>query len=388
MEMLKKRLQRIYDLALASDTEKHYFLWLHDYVRVFDTEGELKGFFDLVGENREADFKRIHELESIATKEIDVAYKKVAKYVKDKKIDHKVITKELGEYAMATKGQYSSSRGHLEDLYDKLSYALMTMVEDGTVDDLKFAQGFGVVSDERRITEWTFSPSYTEYDMLKDGIKKIQETRLWYCWDKVTLAFRIVDDYKHEVVKELLETKRHFEAVNWSGLYSEMMAIIEGKRSPNEHSYEFISKDYRYYLAKVHLFAEEYLQSNPTPSNFSYGTKSQAIVIPLEVKWKLVRDENYLILVINGKEIRYSSTDDGGILIAEIDDNMGSVFNDEVYEKLSGEVPGSKDKKTVKRKAYDVARVINGRILKETLVAEFIVNGFEKVGFNPVYKRI
>jgi len=388
LEMLKTRLQRIYDLAMATSSEKHFFLWLYDYVRTFDREEEMGGFVDLVKQDRDNDYGRIHELEPLATKEIEAIYMKVSKYIKDKKIEHPVITKELNEYEMAKRGDYSSSRGHLEDLYDKLTYSLMTMVEDGSEDDLRFAQQFGKVSDERRISEWIFSPSYTEYDMLKEGLKKIQETRLWYAWDKITLAYRTIDDYGHEVVKELLDSGRHFEAMNWSGLQSEMLGIIDEKNNPNRQPYEFISKDYRYYLGKVHLAEYEYLQYVVKKGLRLSKRKVTLTTAPLEVKWRLIRNDEYLVSMVNGKEITYSMGDDGAKLIVEIDKNAGAVFNEDVYEEISGVVPKTKTKKEVQRKAYDVARAINNRILNETLVQMFLKTGFDKIGFNPSYQRI
>lgn len=49
LEMLKTRLQNIYALAQASGDEKHFFLWLYDYVKSFDKESELGGW---AGSNR------------------------------------------------------------------------------------------------------------------------------------------------------------------------------------------------------------------------------------------------------------------------------------------------------------------------------------------------
>jgi len=224
--------------------------------------------------------------------------------------------------------------------------------------------------------------------MLKEGLKKIQETRLWYAWDKITLAYRTIDDYGHEVVKELLDSGRHFEAMNWSGLQSEMLGIIDEKNNPNRQPYEFISKDYRYYLGKVHLAEYEYLQYVVKKGLRLSKRKVTLTTAPLEVKWRLIRNDEYLVLMVNGKEITYSMGDDGAKLIVEIDKNAGAVFNEDVYEEISGEVPKTKTKKEVQRKAYDVARAINNRILNETLVQMFLKTGFDKIGFNPSYQRI
>lgn len=388
LEMLKKRLQRIYDLAIAADNEKHFFLWLYDYVRVFEREDEMEGFFEVVKQDRENDFGRIHELEPLAIKEIDKVYKQVTKYVADHKITNEVIKKELGEYEMAKKGEYSSSRGHLEDLYDKLSYALMTMAEDGTVEDLKFAQGFGKVSDERRIVEWTFSPSYTEYDMLKDGLKKIQETRLWYSWDKITLAFRTIDDYKHEVVKELLDTKRHFEAVNWSGLHTEMMGIIDEKNNRTSRAYEFISKDYRYYLAKVQTNSLDFVQNSPLVAQRKSETQSVGTVTaPLEVKWSLSKDENWVNLVVNTKRYSYRrDLDYAGILLAALDDSEdGCVICEDIYGKMVDAV--NPEVKYPKRVPYDAGRALNTKLYNDLGVGEFLIPKLYDVRFNDRYTR-
>lgn len=388
--MLKKRLQRIYDLALASDNEKHFFLWLYDYVRVFDREDEMKGFSEVVDQDRQNDFGRIHELEPLAIKEIDKAYKQVAKYVKEKKIEHPVIKKELGEYELAKKGDYSSSRGHLEDLYDKLSYVLMTMVEDGTEGDLKFAQKFGTVSDERRITEWTFSPSYTEYELLKDGLKKIQETRLWYAWNKITLAFRTIDDYKHDVVKELLGAKRHFEAMNWSGLYTEMMGIIDERNNQSSHVYEFKSKDYRYFLAKVNVAAEAFVQNGDSATS-SVHKKVDVIgkspVTP--IFWEIRITKVDAVVIIQRQPFSFALADRPGQVLKYLATSNEDVVSwDAVYEAISGSEPSKDNYSELKEKIYWAVQAVNDRVFNELKISNFIKYRSGQLCFNEDYERV
>lgn len=389
LEMLKVRLQNMYALAQASGDEKHFFLWLYDYVKSFDKESELGGFAAVADKEREVDFAKIDELRPIAIKEIEATYKKVAKYVKDKKITHEVIVKELDEYVMAKDGLYTSSREHIEDLYDKLSYALMTMVEEGTEDDLKFAQEFGIISDKRRITEWTFSPSYSEFEIHKNGLKKIQETRLWYSWSKVVLAYQSIDDYSRETIKELFDGKKHFEAMNWSGLQSEMMDVVGEKNNPNSRPYEFISKDYRYYLAKVHVRAIEFLEYDPTARESKNDNTFDVIRKPAkEVKWSLKLDDNYTHLTVNNKSYHFKrDLDYAGIILSRLDESEeGYVVCEDIYkEMMDSENPSVKNPKRV---PYDAGKSLNKRLFEELGVSEFLNVKTYDIRFNDTYTRV
>lgn len=390
LEILKTRLQNTYSLAIATLDEKHFFLWLYDYVKVFDKESELSGFATLVDNERADDHQRMGELTPLAIKEIETVYKKVAKYVKDKKITHDVIVKELDEYVMAKDGRYTSSRGHLEDLYDKLSYTLMTMVEDGTEEDLKFAQGFGIVSDKRRITEWTFSPSYTEFEILKSGLKKIQETRLWYSWSKVVLAYQAINDHSRATLRELYEGNKHFEALNWSGMQSEMMGIIDEKNNSNSKAYEFISKDYRYYLAKVHIRAVEFLQAGPTVEKIIHTDSglSDPDIESFDVRWTLSITSLEAIILIGKLVFNFSMTDRTGKTIQYLASRKSTVSWDQVYKKWSGQESTIAESSKDKEKVYWTVNAINKRIFDKTSIPDFISYKSGQLTFNTSYIRL
>jgi len=391
LDFVKQKLMSFYTLAMATDREKHFFLWLYDYARVFDTENDLSGIYETIQKLRELEYKPINDLKPKTEKEIDKTYKLVSKYVAEKKIDHKVVLKELEEYQMAVAGKYTSSRGHLEDLYDKLSYALMTMAEDGSAEDLRFVQQFGNVSDERRVSDWTFSPSYSKYDLLTTGLKQIQETRIWYSWDKLVIAFKVVDDYRGEVIDDLFAKKKHFDAVSWTGLRSEMRDILNEKQNPNSRPYEFISKDYKYYLTKMHQFAVEYLLSEPRLIKSTNGKPGIEVTQDLirEVKWSIEKTKLEVIVRVNSKQITFSLADKTGQTLEYLMDSENDIVSwDAIYKKWTGSETQEGNHGDLKMKVYWNIKAIASRIANEADVSNLIEYKSGDVSFTKKYIRI
>ncbi len=388
VEVLRKRLVRIYDLAMAADSEQHFFLWLYDYVRVFDQEENLGGMFKAIQEQKLAEYKEVNELWQKAVDEIQKIYKQVASHVKYSGITDKVVTKNLAEFRDVVEGRMTSSRGYVEDLYDKLSYALMTMVEDGNEAELKFVQRYGEVSNERRITSWTFSPSYTKYDQIMTGLKIIEITRLWFSWDKIVTAFWAIDDVKWKIHDDFAKKNKFFELMGWSSMQAEMRKIIKGEQfGPSEQAHEFKSVDYRYYIAKVHQFTLEYLELEPdTHSSITPVTPTGGIDLIIGVHWSLKKDENFVYLRINGKDYRFKrDLDNAGILLAALDDDPeGNV----VFEDIKGSMVDVVDVGKVKnpgRVPYDAARALVSRIAGDLGVVRFLTYNMHSASFNHDY---
>ena len=387
---IEREMTAFYDLAIAAECEKSFFLYLYNFVRSLDLHSEINGIFSEIKAERDREYLEVNKLAKIAKKEISKMHILLQDYIVKTENKHPVILNDLSEYNMVLAGEYLSSSGQLTDLYSKTWYPLMILVEEGSADDLAFASKFGDVNKDRRINSWTFSPSYLKRSQLLDGLKIIQEARSWYCWDKIYWAYKAVDDFDNKLSIQLTKEGRLFEAMNWSGLRQEMRQIISGVKSGNDKPYEFLSKDYKYYLSVFFAHVGSVLDHDKLISESKWkGPKTfdDYNLLSGHLQWSSNESNVSISIIIADKTVVFDLAEHTGKTLSYLLKNQKRAVSwSEIYREWTGDEPSEGSHADLKMKIYHNIRAIVKQIASKTGLIDFLIYKSGDVSLNPDYK--
>lgn len=367
LSLLMERLQNLYDRAINFVNKRHFFLALFEYLEVFDEENLLKPVIKQIVTKGKKDNKKIATLENQALKELRETYVQVRSYVKKNKAIGRDVIYELDQFARLEKGA-KDSRGPLVGRYDRLSYALMLLVEYGETKHLPFVCKYGKVTDKRKIQEWVFSPSYEKWEQEIAYLNRIKLTKVWYSWDKLAFFYNLYRNYE-KMQKANFRKKDLFGLYNLNYFFCELKDILKnGKPDPECH--EFKEEEYKGHLQRVHLFVKQAL-----------SCPEKSIVESTDHTYK-VKDN---ILIVDDKEIIFRVDKIRISLLKELAKKRGYTYFSEIKKIIEGAEAGTG--RNVRNSCYEACRGIEARLAKSG-IKSFIDYSFDKARINPNYQKL
>lgn len=366
-QLLIEKLQVIYDRALATNIYKPFYIAVFEYVDNFDTNPLLEPVWKALVAEGEKEISKAVELEKQANDEMRKVYKQVKDYVEGNKITDTTVLGELNDFELIEKDLYHSSNGPTRSRHGALSYALMTLAEDTTSDHLPFVRKFGSVTDERRIQNWHFSPSYIKWDEEEHRLDRIKVTKTWYSWDQLFFLYQIYRDYE-KVRDEMFEQRKFFNLAGLSEFFQELNDTKDHREDTKRYLRQFDVGTYKTHLQRLHSYTKEMLLSEVTPKGKS------------ALSWEYKNGT----LFINGKEAHFRQ----GFrreLIALLCKNPKTVKKlwewDEVFEEIDGSEPDISKKNSF----YEACKGLSENIASKTGITDFLVYDTNTVKVNPSY---
>lgn len=362
-DLLIERLQDLYDRVINANNRRDFFIPLFEYITVYDEEPELeKAIKEIVNKGRQ-EIKNQTEYADKALVEMRKVYKEVKEYIEKEKVTNKAAIDNLDQFTAYEEGQLTTSHGPIKGRYGYLSYVLMTLAEDESNNHLPFVRKYGTVTDEHRIKEWHFSPSYEKWEQETNWLDRIKLTRVWYSWDRLVLFYQIYRDYE-KMVKTKLENNQVWDAFNLNGLFGEVKEIIDGKRT--EGYSEFQESEFKTHLQRLHSFVKQYLASASDTKTLNTFTL------------------NDNVLAVNNKELRLKKdTRKLRLLELLVQKTRGIYFGEIVNDIEGADYDTSKDWKNT---YYEVCRGISNSLAKLG-ITDFLIYDFNQAKINPAFKR-
>lgn len=185
-------------------------------------------------------------------------YKEIKEFVDKNNITLPSVIESLKNFKAYEKGTLASSEGPVKARYGYLSYALMMLVEAKNPHYLKFCRKYGKITDEYRIEEWFFSPSYIQWEGLNQRMTRIQLTKIWYSWDKLVNFYNVYHNYE-TIQKRNIESNKIWDTWGLSMLFQEIKDILDEKKQTSDQIRYFKHEEYLLHLERVHLFTKEVL---------------------------------------------------------------------------------------------------------------------------------
>lgn len=379
IEILLDKLQSIHDRAVILDTPRSFFLTLYEYMEVFDKDERLEPINQTIRDLREKEFVKTKELEKIAIEETMVAFKKIKKYVGKIGFSNQQMTQLIYEVEAYEKddGRIESTAGPVTGRHGSVMRMLICLIDEENDEHKTFARSFGITNDEGIVIQWNFAPSYFELEKEKKYIERLQDTKIWYSWDKLVFFFGIYRDYE-KWRQQQIEQKRFFNVMGLDDMFKELQDVMSYKNDPKRYLRTFDVSAYKTYLQKIHsytkevlLTAQQSLDENNTQKNWSYDPTSG-------------------VLNLNGKFVRFKKNGFRAKLLELLSkslENKEKLWSwDEVYEVIES-TESMKDSmgKKEQRQVYEASKGITEYIAKEISLNDFLTYDTKTVCINPSY---
>lgn len=372
INFLIKKLDAIYQRAIKSPTAKLFFLSLIEYIELYEKNPILEPVWKEIVALGANDLKEIKDLEQKAYKEMRQVYKEVKEFADKNNINLPGVIESLKNFEACEKGTLTSSEGPVKARYGYLTYVLMTIVEAKNPNYLKFCRKYGVISDEYRIQEWYFSPSYNQWEELNQKMSRIQLTKVWYSWDKLVHFYHVYQNYE-TIQKRNIESNKIWDIWGLSILFKEITDILNERTKPNSQFRYFKHEDYLLHLERVHLFTKEILigvnkkiEAKQKKQNWTYDPKTGVFYI------------NGRVAQLKKNSLRAKILE----LITKNDKNKRKTWDwNELYETIEKTEVG----KEYQNKVYYACKGINEYIASKTGINDFLIVTTKSICINPSY---
>lgn len=263
IEILTEKLNTIYDRVSNIPNIKQLMLSVYEYIEVFDINSELTPINDAIKKMAQEDTKHIKDFEEKALQETEEAYKGIKAYLVKEDIAEERVLNEIVNYEGSVTGTYRSSLGKLKERHGSLCYALMSLVESDLQRHLDFCRKYGVIKEDGRILNWNFSPSFEKWEDATEKMKRQEQTKVWFSWDRLVTFYQVYKDYE-DIQSSYISDGKVWDIYGLSMLYDEIKTIMEGKE-PNARTHrEYILEDYKIHLERVHTYVRAFLSTNTT----------------------------------------------------------------------------------------------------------------------------
>jgi len=365
-ELIIERLQDIYDRAIKSNTRRNFFIPLFEYITVYDEEPILEKAIKSIVKAGRKEIKKQGILADKALVEMRKVYKEVKSYIEKEKVTNQAAVDNLNQFTAYEEGQLTTSHGPVKGRYGYLSYVLMTLAEDTSVNHLPFVRKYGTITDDHRIKKWNFSQSYEKWEQETAWLDRIKLTRVWYSWDRLVLFYQIYRDYE-KMVKTKLDNNQVWDAFNLNGLFGEIKEIIEDKRT--DGYVEFQEGEFKTHLQRLHSYVKQFLQK-------------------LDGSSKLDNKHTYSltgnILTVDDKEIKLKKDTRKLRLFELITQKPSGVYFGEIIEEVEGaDYDTSKDWKNT---YYEVCRGIRNSLARVG-ITDFLIYDYNQAKINKTYRK-
>lgn len=367
LETITEKLNTIYDRVSNIPNLKQLMLSVYEYIEVFDTNSELTPINDAIKKMSHEDTKHIKDLEKKALQETETAYKSIKAYLIKENISEERVLNEITNYEGSVAGTYRSSLGKLRERHGSLCYALMSLVESDLQRHLDFCRKHGVIKDDGRILNWNFSPSYEKWEDATEKMKRQEQTKVWFSWDKLVTFYQVYKDYE-DIQSSYIRDGKVWDVYGLSMLYEEIKTIMEGKEPNTRTHREYVLEDYKIHLERVHTYVKAFLSTTTTYAPPVITGTYNANTLNIANKTVAFRQGlrktlmNFLMKTDKSKRTRY--------LFADIHKEIGdSTFNTQQGNK----------------KLWEACKGINQQIATKTGVIDFLKYDTLEVQINPDY---
>lgn len=342
-------------------------LSIYEYVEVFDTNSELTPVNDAIKEMAQEDNKYIKELEEKAFQEIEESYKELKAYIKKENVTEEKVLDPINDYEGSVAGTYRSSLGKLKERHGSLCYSLMWLIESDLDKHLSFCRKYGVIKDEGRILNWNFSPSYEKWTEETEKMKRQEQTKVWFSWDRLVTFYQVYKDYE-DIQSSYIRDGKVWDIYGLSMLYDEIKSIMEGKEPNTRTHREYILEDYKIHLERLHTYVKAFLSTNVTYTQpvitWTYNANTLNIANKTVDFRQGLRKSlmNFLMKTDKTKKARHS--------FADIHEKIG----DTQFSNQQGN-----------KKLWEACKGINQQIATKTGVIDFLKYDTLEVQINPDY---
>jgi len=367
IEILTEKLNTIYDRVSNIPNLKQLMLSVYEYIEVFDTNAELTSINDSIKKMAHEDTKHIKDLEEKALQETEEAYKGIKAYLVKENIAEERALNEIANYEGSVTGTYRSSLGKLKERHSSLCYALMSLVESDLQRHLEFCRKYGVIKDDGRILTWNFSPSFEKWEDATEKMKRQEQTKVWFSWDRLVTFYQVYKDYE-DIQSSYISDGKVWDIYGLSMLYDEIKSIMESKEPKARTHKEYILEDYEIHLERVHTYVRAFLSTNITYNQpvitWTYNANTLHIANKTVDFRQGLRNSlmSFLTKTDKAKKTRHS--------FADIHEKIG----DTQFSTHQGN-----------KKLWEACKGINQQIATKTGVINFLKYDTLEVQINPVY---
>lgn len=255
-----EKLQSIYDRATNAQSNKIFFLSVYEYIELFDNQKDLEFIWKKIVRIGKAENMQLESLATKAYEEMRNVYAEIKVYIESNGVNHPGVLHNLRDFQAYEDGSMFSSIGPLRAREGELSYSLMLLVEDKTQNHIPFCRKYGKISDEGKISDWHFSPSFNNWKEERERMDRLQKTTVWYSWDKLVHLHNIYKDYE-ELRNECIASNKLFDMWGIKMAFDEIAYIMGDKKELNKDIHEYVQSDYLLYLQRVHQYAKDMLMT-------------------------------------------------------------------------------------------------------------------------------
>jgi hypothetical protein len=303
---VKNGLDRYFDTVInLAKNDKEFFILLADYWAYLVRNDEIiSKVAEDITDLRNKATKLLENLELKAVKAIEVAYEKILKDLRKKKIDSAEIKRLQEEFSGYKTGRILSS-SQLSDSYNRILTSLIMHLRDTGHKEL--VKGHIIESEEEPgvIKEFLLPEEFIDKTQRLFELDEIERKGLWKAWNNlIVLYLAYFQGYKYadEVAKD---PKRSWEAMNFRGIVSELESIV-GEDQEKKIIVFFERELFRIYLIRVHTYLitklsllEDGIKRN---SSTKEGVTSKAIVPSKKVfSIEIYKEKLRYCILINGE---------------------------------------------------------------------------------------
>lgn len=212
--------------------EKNFLLSVIDYLDFLENCRGLNAIWDVIKKTKDADLKKLLELESKVEEETDKTFEKVKDYIKQNSIVEKHLNEAIDWYDQFIKGSAKTSGGRLQGKIGNLIVLLANLSDMGQ-QHKDFVLQFAKVQDGS-IVEWTYAEHNPEYIEEKKRTERLKLTSIWNCFEELGNLYTVFMKYE-KIAQEYFDKKEYFSLMGIHEFHKEISNILEGKTTNNKY---------------------------------------------------------------------------------------------------------------------------------------------------------
>lgn len=367
-ELTTEHLQDLHDRLVQYETPRTFFLTLFEYLEEYENNPILTPIWKSIVKLGNEEVEPMKKLETKNLADIDLAYQEVKKYVEKNAVTNPLVLDAIRRYDSYKKGELTTSQSPVKAAGGFVTYALLGLLEDKNHDHFPFVQKFGTFTDDKRVKEWTLSPSYYEWEEQENYIERIKLTKVWHSWDKLGFFYNLYKNYE-TMRKDLYDKKEFMSLLGLNDIFRDLNATISYKEDPKRYLKQFDVVEYKIHLQRVHSFVKRALL-----------TSSEKKLDSKRIPFSFIENS----LNINGKEVKFKKDTRKFRFVELLLANPKGFYFSEMTEEIEGSsFDGTKDIKNI---CYEICRGIQNSLAKIG-VTDFIEYDFNHAKINKTYKK-
>jgi len=273
MNELARLLQHGCNLSNSFSKEKELFMIISDYVKIILEHEHLASIIDhVLDEEMGAEQLERKRLADKTISESLACFENVISKLTKRELSDEVIRDRI-ERMKATKEGHISGIDYPTQLFSAtklLIHDIFHYIRKDVVNEY--------IKHNNQIEEYTFSPTYFDYEEQKKRMERLVDRRYWGCWLRLIWVYKVLNE-REKLLKRENYGKDIMTWLNITGMVGEMDKILNDY--DNGQRTEFKSEEYKFLLQRFNLNFQVAL----IDKDGNHDTTKNNLHFPTGTKW-------------------------------------------------------------------------------------------------------